>query len=108
MNNQHFYKPQIIYTRLKDVFNEERNTDTEDFSPQNFVKPLTIKKVLDSKENKSKISKDNKKNKDNMINIPEEKKKYINKELVESWIEAIKSSKLIYLFIINFLIIYRF
>lgn len=81
--NNHFYQPQIIYTRLKDVFNEESNNDNEDFSTQNFIKPKTVKKILESKDNK---------NKDNKSNLPEEKKKYINKELVESWIEAIKKS----------------
>ena len=91
--NNHFYQPQIIYTRLKDVFNEESNNDNEDFSTQNFIKPKTVKKILESKDNK---------NKDNKSNLPEEKKKYINKELVESWIEAIKKSNyIIYLFIIN-------
>ena len=91
--NNHFYQPQIIYTRLKDVFNEESNNDNEDFSTQNFIKPKTVKKILESKDNK---------NKDNKSNLPEEKKKYINKELVESWIEAIKkSNNIIYLFIIN-------
>ena len=88
--NNHFYQPQIIYTRLKDVFNEESNNDNEDFSTQNFIKPKTVKKILESKDNK---------NKDNKSNLPEEKKKYINKELVESWIEAIKKSNK--LFIIN-------
>ena len=88
--NNHFYQPQIIYTRLKDVFNEESNNDNEDFSTQNFIKPKTVKKILESKDNK---------NKDNKSNLPEEKKKYINKELVESWIEAIKkSNKLIIIF----------
>ena len=99
MNNHQFYQPQVIYTRLKDVFNEEKNPNIEDFSSQNFIKPMTIKKVLNSKENK---------NKDNKNNRPEEKKKYINKELVESWIEAIKSSKLNNFFIILMNIIYRF
>ena len=88
--NNHFYQPQIIYTRLKDVFNEESNNDNEDFSTQNFIKPKTVKKILESKDNK---------NKDSKSNLPEEKKKYINKELVESWIEAIKKSNK--LFIIN-------
>ena len=81
--NNHFYQPQIIYTRLKDVFNEESNNDNEDFSTQNFIKPKTVKKILESKDIK---------NKDNKSNLPEEKKKYINKELVESWIDAIKKS----------------
>ena len=90
--NNHFYQPQIIYTRLKDVFNEESNNDNEDFSTQNFIKPKTVKKILESKDNK---------NKDNKSNLPEEKKKYINKELVESWIEAIKKSNYIIYFIYN-------
>ena len=80
MTNHHFFQPQVIYTRLKDVFDEDGNKDNEDFSPQNLVKPFTLKKVMSSNENKIKN------------NLPEEKKKYINKELVESWIEAIKSS----------------
>ena len=62
MNNQYFYQPQVIYTRLKDVFNNETNKDNEDFSPSNFIKPITIKKAMEEKE------------------------------LVECWIEAIKSS----------------
>ncbi len=86
MTNQHFYQPQVIYTRLKDIFNENQNNETEDFSPQNYIKPKTIKKVLESNEKQNK----NKKGKNN---LPEEKKKNINKELVESWIEAIKTSK---------------
>ena len=90
--NNHFYQPQIIYTRLKDVFNEESNNDNEDFSTQNFIKPKTVKKILESKDNK---------NKDNKSNLPEEKKKYINKELVESWIEAIKKSNNIIYIIYN-------
>lgn len=80
MTNHHFFQPQVIYTRLKDVFDEDGNKDNEDFSPQNLVKSFTLKKVMSSNENKIKN------------NLPEEKKKYINKELVESWIEAIKSS----------------
>ena len=75
MNNHHFYQPQIIFTRLKDVFNENKyNENIEDFSPENFTQSRTIKNELELKE----------------------KKKYINKELVESWIEAIKMSKLFY------------
>ena len=78
--NNHFYQPQIIYTRLKDVFNEESNNDNEDFSTQNFIKPKTVKKILESKDNK---------NKDNKSN------------LVESWIEAIKKSNNIIYIIYN-------
>ena len=99
MNNQHFYQPQVIYTRLKDVFNENRNTDTEDFSPQNFIKPMTIKKVLEQKENKNNNSNNKKNTKNNKSILPEEKKKYVNKDLVESWIEAIKSSKLLLIYL---------
>jgi len=84
MSNPHFYRPQVIYTRLKDVFNDDKNEDKEDFASENFIKPLTLKKAIELRENKNKIKKNE--------NLPEEKKKYINKELVESWIEAIKSS----------------
>ena len=61
MTNQHFYQPQVIYTRLKDIFNENQNNETEDFSPQNYIKPKTIKKVLESneKQNKNKKGKNN-------------------------------------------------
>ena len=89
MSSQHFYHPQVIYTRLKDVFNDETNKDEEDFSTENYIKPLTLKQALELREKKNKKKKND--------NLPEEKKKYINKELVECWIEAIKSSnKLIY------------
>ena len=88
MNNHHFYQPQIIFTRLKDVFNGNKyNENIEDFSPENFVQSRTIKKELELKEKKKKKEQEN---------LTEEKKKYINKELVESWIEAIKMSKLFY------------
>ena len=84
MSNQHFYHPQVIYTRLKDVFNDETNKDEEDFSTENYIKPLTLKQALELREKKNKKKKND--------NLPAEKKKYINKELVECWIEAIKSS----------------
>lgn len=88
MSNHHFYQPQIIFTRLKDVFNENKyNENIEDFSPENFVQSRTIKKEIELKEKKKKKEQEN---------LTEEKKKYINKELVESWIEAIKMSKLFY------------
>ena len=88
MNNHHFYQPQIIFTRLKDVFNENKyNENIEDFSPENFTQSRTIKNELELKEKKKKKEQEN---------LTEEKKKYINKELVESWSEAIKMSKLFY------------
>ena len=84
MTNQYFYQPQIIYTRLKDVFNEKKYENLEDFSPQNVVKSNSIQKAMQANENKNKKLKNN---------LPiEEKKKYVNKELVECWIEAIKTS----------------
>ena len=88
MNNHHFYQPQIIFTRLKDVFNENKyNENIEDFSLENFTQSRTIKNELELKEKKKKKEQEN---------LTEEKKKYVNKELVESWIEAIKMSKLFY------------
>ena len=84
MSNQHFYHPQVIYTRLKDVFNDETDKNKDDFSSENFIKPLTLQQAIELKQNKNKKKKTD--------NLPEEKKKYVNKDLVECWIEAIKSS----------------
>ena len=84
MSSQHFYHPQVIYTRLKDVFNDETDKNIDDFSSENFIKPLTLQQAIELKQNKNK--------KKITDNLPEEKKKYVNKDLVECWIEAIKSS----------------
>ena len=59
MTNQYFYQPQVIYTRLKDIFNEDKNEDIEDFSSSNFIKPNSIKKAIQSKENKNNKLKNN-------------------------------------------------
>ena len=45
MSNQHFYHPQVIYTRLKDVFNDETNKNKDDFSSENLIKTNTLKKA---------------------------------------------------------------
>jgi len=93
MNSLHFYHPHTIYTRLNDVFEEDKKKEQEDFSPDNFVKPNLIGKVIEQNRkamNKQIKKKQKNNNEDNL------KKKYVNKELVESWIDAIKTSKLIY------------
>ena len=90
MNTLHFYQPNTIYTRLNDVFEEDKKKIQEDFSPDNFIKPNLIGKVIE--QNRKAMNKEIQKKQKNFIdeNI---KKKYVNKELIESWIDAIKTSK---------------
>ena len=90
MNTLHFYHPNTIYTRLNDVFEEDKKKMQEDFSPDNFIKPNLIGKVIE--QNRKAMNKEIQKKQNNCIdeNI---KKKYVNKELIESWIDAIKTSK---------------
>ena len=90
MSTLHFYHPHTIYTRLNDVFEESKNKEQEDFSPDNFIKPNLIGKVIE--ENRKLMNKEINK-KQNNINEDNLKKKYVNKELIESWIDAIKTSK---------------
>lgn len=93
MSTLHFYHPHTIYTRLNDVFEEGNNEVKEDFSPDNFIKPNLIGKVIE--QNRKAMNKEIKQ-KNNNYNEDLLKKKYVNKELVESWIDAIKTSKYIY------------
>ena len=60
------------------------------FSPDNFIKPNLIGKVIEQnrKAMNNEIKKKQKKYNDDNL-----KKKYVNKELIESWIDAIKTSK---------------
>lgn len=90
MSTLHFYRPHTIYTRLNDVFEVENNKEKEDFSPDNFIKPNLIGKVIE--QNRKAMSKEIKK-KNNNYNEDNLKKKYVNKELIESWIDSIKASK---------------
>ena len=90
MSTLHFYHPHTIYTRLNDVFEEGNNKVQEDFSPDNFIKPNLIGKVIE--ENRKAMNKEMKR-KNNTYNDDNLKKKYVNKELIESWIDAIKTSK---------------
>ena len=90
MSTLHFYHPHTIYTRLNDVFEEGNNKVQEDFSPDNFIKPNLIGKVIE--ENRKAMNKEMKR-KNNAYNDDNIKKKYVNKELIESWIDAIKTSK---------------
>ena len=93
MSTLHFYHPHTIYTRLNDVFEEGNNEVKEDFSPDNFIKPNLIGKVIE--QNRKAMNKEIKQ-KNNNYNEDLLKKKYVNKELVESWIDAIKTSKYLY------------
>ena len=90
MSTLHFYHPHTIYTRLNDVFEEGNSKVQEDFSPDNFIKPNLIGKVIE--QNRKAMNKEIKR-KNNAYNDDILKKKYVNKELVESWIDAIKTSK---------------
>ena len=90
MSTLHFYHPHTIYTRLNDVFEEGNSKVQEDFSPDNFIKPNLIGKVIE--QNRKAMNKEMKR-KNNAYNDDILKKKYVNKELIESWIDAIKTSK---------------
>ena len=90
MSTLHFYHPHTIYTRLNDVFEEDNNKVQEDFSPDNFIKPNLIGKVIE--ENRKALNKEMKR-KNEPYDDDNRKKKYVNKELIESWIDAIKTSK---------------
>lgn len=90
MSTLHFYHPHTIYTRLNDVFEEGNKEVKEDFSPDNFIKPNLIGKVIE--QNRKAMNKEIKK-KNNNYNEDLLKKKYVNKELIESWIDSIKKSK---------------
>jgi hypothetical protein len=90
MNNLYFSQPQTIYTRLKDIFEEEKKKDHEDSSQKNFIKPNLIGKVIE--QNMNTVSKEIKPKK-NKINEDILRKRYVNKELVESWIGTIQTSR---------------
>lgn len=86
MNKLHFYQPKTIYTRINDVFEEGDKKVRDDFSPENYIKPNLIGKLIE--KNRKTMNKKKQ-------NIYEEnlKKRYVNKELIESWIDAIQTSK---------------
>ena len=90
MNNLYFYQPQTIYTRLKDIFEEDKKKDDEDFSQKNFIKPNLIGKVIE--QNMNTVNKEIKPKK-NKLNEDILRKRYVNKELVESWIGTIQTSR---------------
>ena len=71
------YRPQIIYTRLNDVF-ESSNNDIDSKNKNNQIKQ---KRNLENN-----IELINKKQKS-------QKNKYINKDLIKSWIKVVQSSK---------------
>ena len=90
MNNLHFYQPQTIYTRLNDIFEEDKKKEKEDFSQENFIKPNLIGKVIE--QNLNSVNKEIKPKK-NKLNEDILRKRYVNKDLVESWIGAIQTSR---------------
>lgn len=91
MNNLHLYQPHTIYTRLNDIFDEGNKKVQEDFAPENFIKPNLIGNLIEQNQKiKNKEIK-----KQQIINEENLKKRYVNTELVESWIGAIQNSKYI-------------
>ena len=90
MNNLYFYQHQTIYTRLNDIFEEDKKKEQEDFSKENLVKPNLIGKVIE--KNMNSVSKEIKQKK-NKLNEDNLRKRYVNKDLVESWIGAIQTSR---------------
>jgi hypothetical protein len=90
MNNLYFYQPQTIYTRLNDIFEEDKKKEQEDFSKENLIKPNLIGKVIE--KNMNSVSKEIKQKK-NKLNEDNLRKRYVNKDLVESWIGAIQTSR---------------
>jgi len=90
MNNLYFYQPQTIYTRLNDIFEEDKKKEKEDFSEENFIKPNLIGKVIE--QNLNSVNKEIKPKK-NKLNEDILRKGYVNKDLIESWIGAIQTSR---------------
>ena len=90
MNNLYFYQPQTIYTRLNDIFEEDKKKEKEDFSEENFKKPNLIGKVIE--QNLNSVNKEIKPKK-NKLNEDILRKGYVNKDLIESWIGAIQTSR---------------
>ena len=94
MKKFHFFEPKTIYTRLKDLFeaeednkNNNENKDTNnDFSSDNFVKPKFIGDIM--QQRKKRFEKLKKEQNEKII-----EPKYVNKNLVESYLNAIKQSK---------------
>ena len=90
MNNLYFYQPQTIYTRLNDIFEEDKKKEKEDFSEENFIKPNLIGKVIE--QNLNSVNKEIKPKK-NKLNEDILRKGYVNKDLIESWIGTIQTSR---------------
>lgn len=80
------YLPNTIYTTLNDVFNDDTSSlKNEDY---NYIK------LKNSKKNNKQINKNKKLKEQEDI----KKDRYINKELIKSWIQAVQSSKFINLY----------
>lgn len=80
------YLPNTIYTTLNDVFNDDTSSlKNEDY---NYIK------LKNNKKNNKQINKNKKLKEQEDI----KKDRYINKELIKSWIQAVQSSKFINLY----------
>lgn len=83
MSDIKFDQPQTFYTRLNDILEEDKYETKEDFCPSNVIRTnfLPRKTGNKSKEREASLQK---KEKEDLL-----KPRYVNKELVESWIDAI-------------------
>ena len=72
------------------IFEEDKKKEQEDFSKENLIKPNLIGKVIE--KNMNSVSKEIKQKK-NKLNEDNLRKRYVNKDLVESWIGAIQTSR---------------
>ncbi len=85
------YRPRTIYTTLNDVFEENgQMADNEGFKIGNYARPKLVGKEMEKnrRKNKNQIKSKNLRKEENIQN-----NKYVNKDLVKSWIQAVQLSK---------------
>ena len=85
------YHPRTIYTTLNDVFEESGHiADNEGFQIGNYARPKLMGKEVEKnrKKNKKLITSQKVIKEDKFQN-----NKYVNKDLVKSWIHAVQLSK---------------
>ena len=85
------YKPKIIYTRINDIFESNNNINNQinfKIVGKDTEKKSTLENNLNKNINKKTKLKDGNKMKAN---------KYINKDLIKSWINVVQNSKNLYI-----------
>ena len=81
------YRPKTIYTRLNDVFESNKDLPEDiNYDKNKYDRPKLIGKEIE-KNNKNK-------KRQKLKNIDDNQKyKYINKDLIKSWINVVQLSK---------------